>query len=63
MFNIAYEKGGRTFHYLDQNVGIALAFKYLEAFKERYLNEDGTGKQFPNGKGFYDFANPRIVSV
>lgn len=63
MFNVDYEKNGETFYYLDRNVGIDLAFESLDAFQRRYLNEDGTGKKYPNGKGFYNFTNPRVIKV
>lgn len=37
-----------------------VAEKYLENFKRLYLNPDGTGKPYPNGRGAYQFTNPRI---
>jgi hypothetical protein len=40
-----------------------VAEKMLAMFKSRYLNEDGTGKPYPNGKGIYPFARPQIVRV
>jgi hypothetical protein len=37
------------------------AIKVLAKFKTKYLNDDGTPKQYPNGEGYYDISNPRIV--
>lgn len=39
------------------------AVRVLALFKRMYENEDGTPKAYPNGKGYYPFANPRIVSA
>ncbi len=39
------------------------AEEMLERFKEQYLNADGTGKAYPNGKGYYPFFNPRIIDT
>ena len=41
---------------------LATMERVLKNFKASYLNKDGTGKAYPNGKGFYPFRNPRIVS-
>lgn len=60
-YNITYETSeGRKFYCLyDMDFGEVK--KQLKAFKSRYLNSNGTAKQYPNGKGFYDVKNPRIV--
>lgn len=58
-YNIAYEKeDGRTFHYLCVPVELEEARKWLKDFKDRYVD-----KPYPNGKGFYNVSNPRIVRV
>lgn len=64
MFNVMYENTdtgrvhtycGDWMHTKDQ------AEIMLDSFKSRYLNKDGTGKVYPNGKGTYPFRNPRVV--
>lgn len=35
---------------------------HAEEFRCRYLNEDGTGQTYPNGKGVYPFTNVRVLN-
>jgi hypothetical protein len=60
-YNVGYDApdGFRT--YLQQWVDHDTAKMYLAKWCALYLNDDGTGKPYPNGKGFYPFRNPRIV--
>jgi hypothetical protein len=61
-FNVAYEGAdGKTRHYNTFDTSKDRAELSLLQFKARYLNEDGTGKPYPNGLGFYPFTNPRVV--
>lgn len=64
MYNIRYlsPDGFCTYCVCDMPTK-AEALKVLEQFKARYLNPDGTGKVYPNGRGTYPFSNPTVVKV
>ena len=61
LYNIEYTYDGETRLYCAESCDLVMAQHTLENFKRRYLNADGTGKAYPNGKGFYPISNPRIV--
>lgn len=63
MFNIAYVYAGVVKHYCAKPCDHQTAERTLRDFKRRYLNADGTGRAYPNGKGVYPISNPRIVAV
>jgi hypothetical protein len=59
-WNVVYDRGDGTTSIYN---GVPLnnvkeAEKLLEDFKEKYV-----GKQYPNKKGWYSFANPRIEPI
>jgi len=62
-FNVFYDTPKGLKKYCLCNMDIQEATKQLVNFKRRYLNSDGTGKTYPNGKGVYDVSNPRILPV
>ena len=62
-YNVEYDAPDGVRRYCMCNMDLDTARIQLQNFKNRYLNEDGTGKEYPNKKGFYPFSNPRIVKV
>lgn len=59
IWNVAYDNSkGETFLYLAMPCSYQMAEKAMEYFKERY--ED---KPYPNGKGYYDCRNIRIIEL
>jgi hypothetical protein len=63
-FNVFYEVyGGILRTYCVQSMDINEAEEMLAKFRSRYLDSDGNGKAFPNGKGFYNYRNPHIRRV
>lgn len=61
-YEVIYDRGnGTVSSYCLMPMDYDLAEQMLVKFKQLYLNDDGTGKAYPNGKGFYPFSNPRIV--
>jgi hypothetical protein len=60
LYNVAYDSPSdkTTRHYCDFPMGRKDALKYLRLFRERYV-----GKPYPNGEGFYDFRNARLVEL
>lgn len=61
LFLLKYDAPDGEREYTVFPMTISVAMKQLDNFKKKYLNEDGTGKPYPNGKGFYPFTNPRLV--
>lgn len=61
MYQVIYFKDGCLHTYCGCNMPLDIAKVYLAKFKDNYLNQDGSGKPYPNGKGFYAFTNPQIV--
>lgn len=61
LYQVLYNDGKMVKSYCLNKMTLEEATKQLNAFKSRYLNEDGTGKCYPNGKGYYPFTNPRIT--
>lgn len=56
-FNVAFEgPSGATVLYLGMNSSYEQARQKAEIFAETYV-----GKPRPDGKGFYQFTNPRVV--
>jgi hypothetical protein len=75
-FNVFYEVYDRTTlppeagpvgyfvrTYCLQSMNINEAKEMLDKFRSLYLDDDGNGKAFPNGKGFYNYRNPHIRRV
>lgn len=60
MYNVLYDAPDGVRTYCVKNMSYEMACSILAKFKARYLNEHGTGKEYPNGRGFYPFTNPRI---
>lgn len=60
-YNVAYDTLEGTKFYTIEDTDLAKAIEMLAKFKARYLNEDGSPKEYPNRKGFYDISNARIV--
>jgi len=63
MFKVVYDDDGQTHVYCVYSMDLPKAEEMLKKFKARYLNPDGTGQRFPNGKGYFTVTNPRIVPV
>jgi hypothetical protein len=63
MYNIAYHAPDGWRLYCKCAMSLDEAKRQLANFKRLYLNEDGTGRAYPNGKGFYPFTRPAIVRV
>lgn len=65
LYNVAYDRlDGSTELYLGSHVKTHKeAEVWLKQWKEYYLDKDGKPKAYPNGKGFYQVKNPRIVVV
>jgi hypothetical protein len=63
VYNVAYDAPDGWRIYCMCWMDYASAERQLDNFKGLYLNEDGTGKAYPNGKGFYPFSNPRIIQM
>jgi hypothetical protein len=62
MYNVKYDAPSGSRHYLVEDVPtLELAKIHLRKFRTRYMDEQGNGKAYPNGKGFYPFTNVRIV--
>lgn len=62
-FNVFYQFEGEVRTYCAMNMDLAEAKRQLKDFCDLYLNPDGSGKPYPNGRGFYKFKNPKIVRV
>lgn len=62
-YNVVYDSPKGQHTYCMSNMDKKTALLVLEDFKKKYFNPDGTGKAYPNGKGFYPFTNPRIEKV
>jgi hypothetical protein len=63
MFNVFFDTPTGSKKYCLCDMPLSVAKQYLEKFKARYLNADGSGRAYPNGKGYYPFSNPRIERV
>jgi len=63
MYNIAYEDNGKVRLYCEENMEMETAHVYLKKFADKYLDANGKGRAYPNGKGYYPISNPRIVRV
>lgn len=63
MYNVFYDTKDGVKQYCQSHMDRETAYRYLAKFKDRYLDERGNGKMFPNGKGFYDVRNPRVKCV
>lgn len=61
-FNVMYDAPDGARIYCKQWCDRVTADRMLALFVSKYLNPDGTGKTYPNGKGVYPFSNPRIVA-
>ena len=62
-FNVFYDTPEGVKEYCLCSMSFREAKKQLANFKRCYLNEDGSPKVYPNGKGYYDISNPRIQEV
>jgi hypothetical protein len=62
-FNVFYEADDGVRTYCIQSMTMDKAKEVLAKFCSLYLDEDGNGKAFPNGKGFYNYRNPHIRRV
>lgn len=60
-WNVVYDDGDVSRIYCGMNMDLRTAKHMLANFKSLYLNEDGTGKIYPSGEGYYPFTNPRLV--
>lgn len=60
LYNVAYDSpsDGTTRHYCDFPMTRKEASRYLRIFRDRFV-----AKPYPNGQGFYDFRNPRLVEI
>ena len=59
MYNIMYDVGdGKSRLYLKDNCDIETALRFLYIFRRLYI-----GQSYPNNKGKYPFANPRVVKI
>lgn len=59
LYNVAYDDShGNTKHYCVDAMSYPIAEKYRDLFIDRYQN-----KPYPNGKGYYDVHNVRIISI
>lgn len=64
LYNVFYlSEDGEVRQYCGLNMSIGEARRQLKNFCALYLNPDGSGKPYPNGKGFYKFSNPTILRV
>jgi len=61
MYHVIYDAPDGLRQYCLQGMTLETAREMLALFKDEYLDENGNGKPYPNGKGFYPFNNPRIV--
>ena len=65
MFNVLYDTPDGTKVYCLCSMPLDEAKRQVRKFRERYMERqpDGTwkGKAYPNGKGFYQVSNVRIV--
>jgi hypothetical protein len=62
LYAVIYDRPEELGHeYCLEAMDYATAERMLALFKARYLDADGRGKAYPNGKGFYEVSNPRIV--
>lgn len=62
-YNVFYDAPDGVRKYALMNMCKERAELALAQFKSRYLNPDGTPKEYPNKKGFYSFTNPRVEEV
>jgi hypothetical protein len=62
-FNVFYEANDGVHTYCIYNMSMDKAKEMLDKFRSLYLDGDGNGKPFPNGKGFYNYRNPHIRRV
>lgn len=64
-YNIEYHrKDGRAFLYLTSATDKPTAERLLKQMRQRYfLPFSNKPKPYPNGEGYYDIINPRIVQV
>jgi len=60
-YNIGYDTLEGPKLYCIEDMHLVKAIEVLAKFKSKYLNEDGSPKEYPNRKGFYDISNARIV--
>ena len=57
-YNVAYDDSkGNTYIYCQSPMPLAIAEKYKDKFINRYVN-----KPYPNGKGYYDYHNVRVIA-
>lgn len=63
MFKVLYDSPQGVRSYCICPLTAEGAKEQAQKFRERYLNEDGTGKAFPNGRGHYPFKNVRIAPI
>lgn len=66
LYNIEYYNSkGQVFHYLGVHVrDEGVARRLLREFKAKYfLPFLDKPKPYPNGEGYYDIINPRVVRV
>lgn len=61
-YNVLYDTPEGEVLYCLSWTDLQEAERQLTRFKEIYIDENGRGKKFPNGWGFYQVSNPRIVS-
>ena len=61
LYQVVYLSPTKLKTYCIDDMPLELAKEKLAQFKRLYFNEDGTGKAYPNGKGFYPFKHPQIV--
>lgn len=61
VYNVAYTSGGAVRIYCMQDMSLIDALVQMRRLIEKYMSADGTPKPYPNGKGFYDVKEPRIV--
>jgi hypothetical protein len=60
LYRVLYDAPDGVRSYTVYSMPRVEAERQLTNFQSRYLNLDGTGKQYPNGLGFYPFSNARI---
>jgi hypothetical protein len=62
LYDVVYDtpKGERVYCV---NASLPVAQRLLAKFNRVYMNEDGTPKQYPNGRGYYSYTNPRIIEA
>jgi hypothetical protein len=63
MYKVFYNRGSFVYDFTYEPLTYSEASRQLTRLKSLYWNADGTPRAYPNGKGRYDFSNPRMVAV